>query len=166
MSTKPSSFFEYFFLVQKMYEQLRKFNQQKDCFRIIDIKNNQRSECILMIQIIGKATVFEITPQEIVTNDQLLEGFSKQDIRTITYFATQRIKMPNYKILIQEFNADLTTMTFKIGKPGSSEYFFKSANQISLDKDLLNQLTQEDAHRVGYVVAMEQYMREKEELQK
>ncbi len=162
MSIKPSSFMDYFFQIQKKYEELRNLYNNQEYFRIINIKHNSQNECTIVIQIVGKATFFETTPQEIVANDKLIEGFSKKDIRTITYFATQEIKKPTFKILVQEFNDNLNKMTFKIGKRGSSQAIEKTASEITLDKPLLNQLTPEDALKVGYAIASEQHLKERE----
>jgi hypothetical protein len=166
MSTKPNSLIEYFGWLLKKYHELQQQIQKQDAFRIVEIKHNKTNECIIKVQIIGKATIFDCTPQEIAANDQLIEGFSKKDIRTITYFATQEIKKPKYKILLQEFREGLGKIIFKLGMRGSAEPVEKTAEQITLDKEFLNKLTQEDAHLVGYTTATEQMLREKEEREK
>jgi hypothetical protein len=166
MGEKPSAILEYFTWILKKYQEIQQQTQQLDAFRIIEIKKNKHGECIVKVQLIGKATVFECTPHEIVANDQIIEGFSKKDIRTLTYFATHEIRKPKYKILVQEFSDVLNKIKFKLGRRGSSEPIEKTAEQISLDKEFINKLNSEDAHLVGYVTATEQMTREKEEMER
>lgn len=166
MSSKPSMVAEYFNWVFKKYHEIQQNAQQADAFRIVEIKHNKFNECIVTVQMIGKATVFECTPHEIVANDKVLEGFSKKDIRTLTYFATNEIKKPKYKIMVQEFCDVLNKIKFKLGMRGSVNPIEKTAEQISMDKELLGKLNAEDAHLVGYTTATEQMMREREEMEK
>jgi len=165
MNVKPSHLIEYFNWILRKYQEIQQ-PYTPDSFRIVDITHNKNGKCILKVQVIGKASIFECTPQEVASNDQLLEGFSKKDIRTITYFATQEIKKPKYKILIQEFRESLNKMIFKLSAPSSAEPIEKTAEQISLDKDLISKLNAEDAHLVGYTTAAEQASREKEEMER
>ncbi|HSW94169.1 MAG TPA: hypothetical protein VLJ15_07450, partial [Gammaproteobacteria bacterium] len=72
---------------------------QQNIYRIVEIKQSTSGQYKLIVQIIGKSTIIECTPEEIVTNDHMLEGFSKKDIRAITYFACEEIKKPKYKII-------------------------------------------------------------------
>jgi len=82
---KISSVFGYTAWLLKQYNDQQLI--QQNIYRIVEVKELSTGQYKLTIQIIGKSTVFECTPQEIVTNDRMLEGFSKKDIRTITYFA-------------------------------------------------------------------------------
>ncbi len=167
MSKKLSLLTEYFNWILRKYLDLQ--NQtpsRQDAFRIVDIKHKKSGEWIIQVQVIGKASYFTCTPHEIVTNDQLLEGFSKKDIRTITYYASQECKKQNYKILIQEFCEKLNKVVFKIGMRGQAEPIEKTAEQISLDKDLINKLDSEDAHLVGYTTASEMLSKEKMEMER
>jgi hypothetical protein len=102
MPIRPFLWIEYLTIVLKKYDVFRKKLESQDRFRILNIKDNRWNECLFKIQVIGKSTVFDCSPQEIAGNDQFLEGFSKKDIRTIVYFATQEIKKPRYKLLTQD----------------------------------------------------------------
>lgn len=165
MLNKHLSFSEYFISLLKKYQELHKKVYRQESFRIVEIISNQDEECIFKIQLIGKNVLFEFSPQEIAGNDQMLEGFSKKDIRTITYHATKEIEKPQYKILSQEFQEETNKTIFKIRKHGSTTSIEKTANQLSLSKELLNQLTQEEAHMVGYVTASEKVANEKAEIE-
>lgn len=161
---KEGQFTNYFLALCNKIHELQKSTQ--DAFRIVSIINNELGEKLFKIQIIGKSAIFEATPQEIARNDVLLEGFSKKDVRIIIYYATQEIAKPTYKILVQDFEEATNKTVFKLGKRGEPNPLKKTADEISLDKNLLNQMTQQDAHMVGYMTAMEYISTEKEVIKK
>lgn len=166
MKTKLNSLIDYLsFLIKKYHDLLQNQHQLHDAFRIIDIQHNKAEECIVSVQIIGKATVIKCSAQELVKNDTLLEGFSKKDIRTLTYFASQEIKKHKYHILVQEFSDKFDKIVFKLGIRGKQCTIEKTADQITLDKSLLQELNPEDAHLIGYTTATEQLLREKKEME-
>lgn len=166
MNGKSFSITHYFSWALEKYQQLQQQNSAQDVYRIVDIQHNKAGECFLKIQIIGKAAVFECTPQEIAGNDDMFQYFSKKDIRTITYLATQEIQKPRYKILVQEFSDKVNKTVFRMKKRGETKAIEKTADQISLDKEILTHLDQEDAHRIGYIVAAEQAAQERVEMER
>jgi hypothetical protein len=166
MGTKKSLVDEYLGWILKRYHELQEYKQNQESYRIVDILKDKAGHYTLQIQLSGKSTFFACTPLEVVTNDKLLEGFSKKDIRTITYLATRTVKQPKYKIIIQEFCEKLNKMIFKLKKDDvTEEPIEKTADQISLDSDLLNKLNPADAHLVGYTTASEQASKDKLEME-
>ncbi len=134
-------------------------NPQQDpqnIYRIVDVNQSPTGQLTILIQIIGKSTVIACTPQEIIENDRMIEGFSKKDIRAITYYAFEHKNKPRYKIVMQEFCEAFNKILFKIKKQNSLEIISKTAGQISLDKTLLNNLSQEDACCISYTAGYEQ----------
>ncbi len=129
---------------------------QQNIYRIVEIKQSTSGQYKLIVQIIGKSTIIECTPEEIVTNDHMLEGFSKKDIRAITYFACEEIKKPKYKIITQEFSGDLNTLLFKLKKCDGDEVMLMTAGQIVLDRELINNLSVEDVRSISYAAGHEQ----------
>ena len=166
MPTKPFLIFEYILSVLKKYDTLRKQYEKKEDLRVIDIRYNQWDECILKIQVTGKATVFDCTPKEIAEDDAVLGKFSTRDIRTISYLATQEITKPQYKVLAQDLQENTDKVIFKLSKHGSPQHTKKSAEEIALDKQLLNQLSQKNAYMIGYTVGIEQMLKEKKEIER
>ena len=133
---------------------LKKYSDQQNIYRVVEIKQSSGCHYKLAIQIIGKSTVVECTPHEIVANDQMLEGFSKKDIRAITFFACEQSKKPKYKVVMQEFCDTFNKILFKLKKHDSDEIVLKTAGQISLDKNLINDLSQEDACSISYTAGL------------
>ncbi len=107
--SKLASVSTYFIELLKQY---KKTQQATNAYRIVEIKEKSNGSCELVIQIIGKNVTFKSKPEKIAADDNMLENFSRQDVRTITYFATQEIKKTKYKILIHEFCSAFNKMIF------------------------------------------------------
>ncbi len=148
----------------KQYHELQQEAQQNNHYRIID-QEQKNGEIKLCIQLVGKSIIFKATPREIINDDQLLEGFSKKEIKHITYLACQDIKQPKYKIVLQEFCSKLNRLVFRLKQKGSNQTVKATAAEISQDKTILNGLSQAEAHKVGYATAMEQQQAVDQQLQ-
>ncbi|TAK74961.1 MAG: hypothetical protein EPO11_06245 [Gammaproteobacteria bacterium] len=158
MFKKISSLIEYIGWLYKTQNELQKYNQGS-IFRISKIRKNKNNEVVLHIKVINKLDVFLRKPSEIVANDYLLEGFSKKDIRMITYLATQELHKPTHKITSHHHDDELDKIAFTLTKKDGKTYNM-TADQVSQDKELINKLSQQDAHRIGYQLAIEQMILE------
>ncbi|HLB42977.1 MAG TPA: hypothetical protein VJN02_09070 [Gammaproteobacteria bacterium] len=143
-------------LLNLVYE-LNKQVQQQDAYRIIEITQDKNGVYTLKVQMIGKSIPpIKYSPQEIAGNDNLMAGFSKQDIRTITYLATVEMLKPKYEIHTQEIKNDSDRVFFKLKRQGSNQLIEKTADEITKDKEILNELNQVDAHKIGYSLRNDQ----------
>jgi hypothetical protein len=125
-------------------------------YRINQIKQTSSGQYLLTIKVIKNRLYFERSPQSILANDKMLEGFSKSDVRTIAYLACEQSRRPKYKVIMQEFCDRLNRILFKLKHRESSEIICKTAGQITLDKQLINNLSQEDVCSIGFVAGYEQ----------
>lgn len=131
-------------------------------FKISDLRQNRQGEHLVLVRLTNQATTFLCKPSLIVNDDKLLAGFCQRDVRAITYLATQEIFQPKYQIISQQFCDTLKHIIFQIQQRGNPRLLKRSADQLSKDKNILTQLSQEDAHRVGFASAIEQSARERE----
>ncbi len=159
MKSRLQSIADYVLWLMQQYQDIKQA-QSAATYRIVDIKKGDTEDSVLTVQLCGKNTVFKLLPKEILTDNALLEGFSKRDIRTITYLACSNEK-PKAKIVLQEFCDHLNSVVFGIKRPGNQEILKKSAAEISLDKKLIAELTPEEALMVGYMLADENFSKEK-----
>jgi len=166
MNSNSSLTQQYFSWILNKYNEFQQYKQNQEAYRIVDIIKDKFGNYSLNVQVTGKSTFFTCTPDEIVTNDHLLEGFSKKDIRSIVYYAAHESKKPGYSILIQEFCFNLNKMIFRLVKRGTMVQIKKTANQISLDNNIIKNLKPEDAHLIGFTTASEQFTKDKEEMEK
>jgi hypothetical protein len=157
--TKISSIFQYTGWLLKKYNEQQ--NYQRDIYRIAEVKQLPSGENKIVIQVIGKSVFIECTPQEIVVDDRMLEGFSKKDIRTITYFACEQVKKPKYKIVVQEFCEKFNRIVFKLKMQNDDNIVEKTASQVLLDKNLVDGLSREDVKSVSYIAGYEHSQKEK-----
>lgn len=160
MPAKIQSLIDHVAFILKKYR-LQENGQQNNIYRIVEIKKSHHGQSKLIIQVIGKSSVFECTPQEIVAVDCLLEGFSKKDVRAITYLACEQIKQPKYKIVMQEFCEKFNKMIFKLKASENESPVIKTANQIVMDKNLINNLSKEDVNSISYIAGYECSQHEK-----
>jgi hypothetical protein len=159
---KISEIFQYTgWLLRKYSEQ---HNYQSDIYRIAEVKQLPSGENKIVIQVIGKSVFIECTPQELVVDDRMLEGFSKKNIRAITYFACEQVRKPKYKIVVQEFCEKLNKILFKLKIQNNDDAIKKSASQILLDKNLMDGLSREDIKSVSYIAGYEHSQNENGEL--
>jgi len=145
------------------YRKMQQQSQTNDAYRIVEIDQKKDGSSLLTIQVVGKNLVFKSKPEELAADDDMIARFSRQDVRTITYFATHEIKQPKYKILMQEFCTAFNKMIFKLKKRGSEEVMQKTAEDISSDPEMIQSLDPKEAHAVGYAAASEKHAEDKQE---
>lgn len=164
MLKKFSSLIEYITWLYKHNMELQK--SAGAIFRIIKTEKDKNGENFVEVQVINKSTVFKCGAKEIAAQNQLLECFSKNDIRVITYLATEELLTPKNKIVGLEYNDETERTVFKIKSNGSEHLSLLTADKISRNDALLKNLSQEDAHKVGYLMAVEQMILEKKAIEK
>jgi predicted AAA+ superfamily ATPase len=153
MDKRTNNIAEYVVWLIKQYHEIKQ-TYSANAYRVVDMETEKSGKVSLVIQVCGKHITFKMTPQEVLADDNLLEGFSKKDIRSITYLACSD-KKPKSKIVLQEFCEKLNKIVFGIRHPGKTEILKKTANEISLDSSLIKDLTPEEAHMIGYTAADE-----------
>ncbi len=146
--------FEYTLVLLKKYNEIKQADE-KNIYRIIELKKTSSNQLKLIIQIVGKSSIIECYPHEIVAVDRLLEGFSKKDVRTITYLACNKIDTSKYKIITQNFCSKINKIIFKLKENENSDLIFKTAGEIVLDKNIINNLSREDIYSITYIAGYE-----------
>ena len=95
-----------------------------------------------------------------MANDHLVDQFSPRDIRALTYLGYLGVNGPKYKILAKKLSEN-EKITFVLKKKGEKKVFFKTADQIISETDIIPNLNSEDAKTIGYTVALEIVTNEK-----
>lgn len=163
MLKKVSSLIEYIAWLYKHNIELQKATSS--IFRIIKSEKDKNGEYVVDVQVINKSSIFRCGVNEIAAQDQLLECFSKSDVRLITYLATKNLLKPKSHIVGFEYNAQTERTVLQIKENGSDQLKKLTADKISGDLDLLKNLSQEDAHRAGFLTAIEQMILEKKAIE-
>jgi hypothetical protein len=136
----------------------------KDFYRICEVDQNISKNNILTIQVIGKAALFKCSPEELINNDNFLEGFSRKDVKLIAYLAYQRNKISSLKIESIAYNQELKKTLFKIKKTNLSKTIISTTDEILNNNELFSQLSSEDLKKISYVFAQEEISKEKNEI--
>ena len=147
----------------EMIKQLQKTQQPQ--YRLVDVLKDKKGKIILKIQVTGKASLFDTTPEAILANDNLVNLFSAIDIRTITYYACQEKNKPKSEVISKRFCEKQNTLIFGIKDTENNRVNEVTATELSLNKKILSQLSAEDAHMIGYVSHQQTQEHEKNAIQ-
>jgi hypothetical protein len=60
----------------------------------------------VMIKVVNKNITFQASPEEMLSNDALVDQFSPRDIRALTYLGYLGINSPQYKILAKKLSVN------------------------------------------------------------
>jgi len=138
----------------------------KPIYRVVSIEKDKHADYEVVVQLIGKSTVFKMKPEEILADDKMTDQFSPRDVRTLTYLGYLDINSPKYRILAKKLSEKDNRMLFALHKKGEKSLHIKTATEISQDKEILKQIDQQDAHMIGYTVANDIMLRERAEKEK
>ncbi len=143
------------------YAQMRAEQASNVMRRVIGYNKTSDKKYEVSIQLIGKSVAFKSNPRELLSDDIMLESFSKKDIKLLTYLACENAKAPTHEILGQKFIRNINKFLFRLKHNKTGIEIEKSAEEISSDPHLIKELSPEDAHKIGYVTANEQFKLEK-----
>ena len=133
-------------------------------YRIVEIMRDEESDnYIVKIQMINKNTTFNITPEEILAKNEVVDRFSPRDVRTLTYLGYLGINSPKYKILAKRLSENNEKIIFALKKKGNKKIIVKTINELIKEKDIIENLGAKDAHLVGYAFASESAKEEKQQ---
>lgn len=155
----------YFASIISLVTELRADVENRPSYRIIEIIESPQNICTVKINIVGKQNIFICSPVEIAAHDGFLEGFSKKDIRTITYLATRAICAPTIEILEQRIDPSTNEMLFRLANKNKNQIFEKSATEIAKNIKLLERMTPQDAKIIGFAICAKSYDQESKELE-
>lgn len=134
----------------------RHHEMYRPIYRIVNIEKDEANEYYVTIQIIGRSVTYKTKPEELLSDDRLVNLFSPIDIRNLTYLGYLGINSPKYKILAKRLSEQSNEMLFAIHKKGSKKHTVITAKEISNNYEIIRGLNQEDAHMIGFTTATEQ----------
>lgn len=130
-------------------------------YRILAIEEVEDSEYEATVQITNKSHTFKMKPEEILSDDKMTDSFGPRDIRTLTYLGYLGVNSPKYKILANRLYEKDSNIIFAIKEKGKKGCIVKTAEEISTDEKFLSQLSQRDAHKIGYTTGSQNIVKEK-----
>ena len=160
-------------IISKLLNKIKNSFQRLHCFvreetgyyrpayRIVSIEKNEVEEYFVTIQVIGKSISYKTKPEKLLADDKLVNLFSPIDIRNLTYLGYLGINAPKYKILAKQLSEEKGQTLFAIHKKGDAGHHIVTATEISTNEEILQGLSQHDAHMVGFPTATEQAATEK-----
>ena len=132
-------------------------------YRVARIEKTDTGEYSIVIQMIGKAMGYRIKPEKLLADDAMVDLFSPRDIRSLTYLGHLGINAPKYKILAQQLSEEKDQTIFALHKKGDKNHSVVTAQEISSNEEILKNLSQKEAHMIGFAAATEQMAIEKQQ---
>ena len=132
-------------------------------YRVASIDRDEAGEYSVVIQMVGKAVAYTVKPETLLADDKMVDLFSPRDIRNLTYLGYLGMNAPKYKILAQQLSENCDQMIFALHKKGDKKHSVVTAQEISSDEEILKNLSQKEAHMIGFAAATEQMTDEKKQ---
>lgn len=127
----------------------------------IDI-NPKTGKLEIIVHIGGKPVFLRYSPQELITQDSLLEKFPPLHVKMITTLACLDAKNSNYEIVAYDYSED---KEFLIIRDAATDRLFRTtAAEIAKDKAILKRFSAEDAYRITYSYVEKILQKEKQDL--
>ena len=155
-----------FAIVKEIFQELKEAkakNIYTPSYRVLEILQDGEGSYTVHMQVIGKSLTFRAKPEELLSEDKVVDQFSPRDVRTLTYLGYLGINAPKYKILAQRLIDD-NKVVFAIQKRGAKEVLIKTAEQILQEKEIINSMRPDDAKTIGYRGGAENLQDEKNEM--
>jgi hypothetical protein len=130
-------------------------------YQLVEISEDNE-EYIVTIRITNKSIAFTARPEEILSNDLLVDKFSPRDIRALTYLGYLGMNSPKYKILAKNLSQN-EKISFLLKKKGEKKVLVKTAEQIISETNMILSMNAEDAKIIGYTFASEAVIDEKKQ---
>lgn len=149
--------------IKKFINAIKKANEKATytpTYRILEILCDEEECYTVNVQLIGKSAIFNAKPEELLSNDNIVDQFSPRDIRTLTYLGYLGINTPKYKLLAKRL-VDDNKIIFAVKKRGSKEIVIKTAKEIINEQEIISSLHPYDAKTIGYTVASESFQEER-----
>lgn len=152
--------------VEKMLKLwVMKFKKERMPFRLnlLNVRLNDKKDIELDILVCGiKNQIIRYSPDEIVSNDDLLTEFSPVDVRAITYLSFQK-----YMKLTNESTLLIKGQYLKKGKTififcnlFTNQKFERNAIEAYQDYELLNQISKKDMLNIVSTAVQEQALQD------
>ena len=130
-------------------------------YRIVEIIQEEDEEYSVKIQMINKSMIFTAKPEEILAKDEVIDQFSPRDVRTLTYLGYLSKNSPKYKILAHRLLENDHRVVFILKGKGNKKIISKTVKELQEEKNIVNNMSSKDAQIVGYAIASESAVDEK-----
>lgn len=146
--------------IVSMFKEFISDTVKKSEYEILDIYECQQTGFTKAEIRLSGRHIIEKNISEIVTDINLLEGFSKKTIRTLTYMATVERLKPDYSIIVQRLGSEVDDYILEIRSRNGKKISKKTPSEMSKDKSLLSKFSSIDANRIGYLAGIKDTVKE------
>lgn len=156
--------------VTKEYKKLLEHTRRSKPLKIVEILNLSAipGETRFTIQVTHKNSIVRLSAAEIISSNYDLNDFSDFHAEMIRQAAQGKLidflklseKEPTYKIVSKRFDAKMQQYIFTI-ETKEHIRFTSTAEELSLDKNLLSNIGMQDIYDIGYTHGAESILKER-----
>lgn len=154
---RKASWMEWFALSLKEFVQEAKAKPEYEIMDIYECPKTGFTKA--EIKLSGRH-IIEKNISDIITDNNLIEGFDKKTIRTLTYMATVERMKPDYSIVVQQLGCEVDDYILEIKSRNGKTVANKTPSEMSKDKPLLSKFSPIDANRIGYLAGVKETVKE------
>ncbi len=159
MNNKPSTFVNLIQGLSNFYSEIKLANKEAGQYKISEIIAGELGEePIIIAQIRNKTTSYSLKIMDVVSNERVLNQFSRQDIKIIVYIACEYKNRPKIKIEGLNFCAKIKKIVFSFVNSSSNKSIQnKTASELMNDNKTIAEMSSHDAAKIGYTAGTELY---------
>ncbi|NNM58633.1 MAG: hypothetical protein HKM04_02340 [Legionellales bacterium] len=136
-------------------QSIKKFNEIKPkyAYQVADIfvcKKTRKTKVLLRAS--HERFVFSKYLEEIIADDNFITLIDQKSIRALTYLAAVEKTQPQFTIVAQRIEND--NVIFKIQKKGARNLVEIPLHDFADKIELINQLSKEEAYKIGYFIGI------------
>lgn len=140
-------------LISKLWQDFKSAKPQHVVkYRITDwVKGDIPDDDKIKVHIVNTRNEITVHPKSIICDDEIINGFSPLDVKTITMLAMSARRQPKYEIMINEFRNALGDEIITIKDNEKSTFIRKSIQELSQSLDMIDGFSPVDAYNIGRV---------------
>jgi hypothetical protein len=163
--TKKPSLMSFVFNLSKFYSDLKQANKEAGEYKLVEIKKGELGEePEVLVQVRNTSHSFLLKAFDAVKNNELLNKFSREDVRMLTYLACDYKYRPKVKIEKLNFCSKINRLVFSVISGSKDSKKNKLASELVNNKEAISNMSPEDAKKVGYTAASELSQMQREQM--
>lgn len=177
MHKRINRFTDFMSWLAKQYREIQEYAARNYPFRILEERRLPRTgETIFTVQFVGKSTCIKLTATELAEDDDLIHGFSPQDVKHIMQAALIKPKLSiiqgglqktPFRIVAKNFQREKQRFTYLIEQTLQDNETVTKAfdlEEVTRSKEMLLKFSKRDIYEIAYSAGAESVLKTEEEI--
>lgn len=157
MRSQKTNWYDWFVL---MFSEFMIESASKSYYQLVNVYDCKKTGFTKAVIKLSERHTIEKKIEDVMSDDNLLEGLDHKTIRTLTYIATVERLKPEYAVVAQRTTNQTDEYILELRSIKGTEMIVKSATALSKDGDLIAKLHPAEANRIGYLAGVRETVRE------